>query len=95
MGRIFNYGDESYDLGNIKNIDTTPFSGGYGGCYVNIHLLKGHEYVFNPDKEITELIEPKIVKGFGEDRHAMSFINAISKEWENYLESKEIQEDDY
>ncbi|MGC3977782.1 MAG: hypothetical protein QM751_05815 [Paludibacteraceae bacterium] len=95
MGRIFIYGDESYDLGNIKHINTTPFSGGYGGCYVNIHLLKGNEYVFNEETETTELIEPKIVKGFGEDRYAMSFIKTISEEWEKYLESKEIQENNY
>ncbi len=95
MGRIFIYGDEAYDLGNIKHIDTTPFSGGYGGCYVNIHLLKGNEYVFNEDTGTTELIEPKIKKGFGEDRYAMSFIKTISEEWEKYLESKEIQENEY
>lgn len=89
MGRIFLYGDEAFDLGNIKNIDTTPFSGGYGGCYVNIHLLRGNEYIFNPDKETMELIKPKITKGFGEDRHAMSFIKNLTEEWEKYLESKE------
>lgn len=91
MGRIFLYGDEAYDLGNIKSIDTTPFSGGNGGCYVNIHLLKGNEFVFNPDKETTELITPKISKGFGEDKHAMSFIKNLTLEWEKYLENKETE----
>lgn len=91
MGRIFIYGDEAFDLGNIKNIDTTPYSGGYGGCYVNIHLLRGNEYVFNPDNETVELIKPKITKGFGEDRYAMSFIKTLTEEWEKYLESKENQ----
>ena len=95
MGRIFIHGDEVYDLGNIKHINTTPYSGGYGGCYVNIHLLKGNEYVFNSETETTELIEPKIVKGYGNDSHAMSFIKIISKEWEKYLESKATQENEY
>lgn len=89
MGRIFLDGDEAFDLGNIKNIDTTPYSGSFDGCYVNIHLLKGHEYVFNPDNETTELIKPKITKGFGTYRDAMSYIKYITEEWENYLESKE------
>ncbi len=90
MGRIFIYGDEAYDLGNIKHIDTTPFSGSSSGFYVNIHLLKGNEYVFNEETETTELIEPKIKKGFGKTEYAMSFIETISEEWEKYLESKEI-----
>lgn len=90
MGRLFKYGDEIFDLANIKNIDTTPFSGGYGGCYVNIHLLRGSEYIFNPEKETTELIKPKIEKGFGEDRHALLFIKNLTREWEKYLETKEI-----
>lgn len=93
MGRIFIYGDESYDLGNIKHINTRPFSSSSDGCYVQIHLLKGNEYIFNPDTEITELIEPKIEKGYGNRSHAISFIENISEEWEKYLESKEIQID--
>jgi len=93
MGRIFINGDEAFDLGNIKSIDTTPFSGGFGGCYVNTHLLTGNEYVFNPDRETTELINPKITKGFGEDRHAMFFIKTLVGEWEKYLESKESQKE--
>lgn len=90
MNKIFIYGDEAYDVSNIKYIDTTPFSGGYGGCYVNIHLLRGYEYVFNPETEITELIEPIIIKGYGNDSHAMSFIKTLSEEWEKYLESIEF-----
>lgn len=90
MGRIYFDGDDAFDLGNIKNIDTTPYSGGYIGCYVNIHLLRGNEYVFNPDNETTELIKPKIRKGFGEHSHALSYIKSLTEEWEKYLESKEI-----
>lgn len=89
MGRIYIYGDKAYDLGNIKHIDTKPYSGCDDGCYVQIHLLKGREYVFNPETEITELIEPIIRKGFGKNNHANSFIESISEEWEKYLENKE------
>lgn len=91
MGRIFIYGDEAYDLGNIKHIDTKPYSGSDDGCYVQIHLLKGREYVFNPETEMTELIEPIIKKGFGKNKHANSFIESITEEWEKYLENKEAE----
>lgn len=91
MRRIFTYIDEVYDLGNIKHIDTRPFSGCNDGCYVQIHLLKGNEYVFNPETETTKLIEPKIEKGFSKNSHAVSFIKTISAEWEKYLESREIE----
>jgi len=89
MGRIFNCGNKTFDLGNIKHIDRRDFSGSNDGCYVQIHLLKGHEYIFNPDTETTELIKPVIEIGFGNNSHAIDFIETISEEWERYLESKE------
>jgi len=59
------------------------------GCYVQIHLLRGNEYVFNPDTATTELVKPVIEIGFGRSSHAIDFIETISEEWERYLESKE------
>ena len=91
MRRIFIYGDEAYDLANIKYIDTKPYSGSDDGCYVQIHLLKGSEYVFNPESEVTELIEPIIKKGFGKSKHANSFIETITGEWGEYLENKQLE----
>lgn len=91
MGRIFIYGDEVYDLGNIKYIDTIPFSNSSDGCHVQIHLLKGNEYVVNPETETTELIQPIIKKGFGKNSYATSFIETITKEWEKYLENKDAE----
>lgn len=91
MGRIFIYGGEAYDLGNIKYIDTQPYSGSDDGCYVQIHLLKGNEYVFNSETETTELIQPIITKGFGKNSYATSFIETITKEWEKYLENKDVE----
>ncbi|MDO5509190.1 MAG: hypothetical protein Q4F57_00705 [Weeksellaceae bacterium] len=93
MGRIFLFGNQAFDLGNIKYIDTKPFNGSDGGCYVNIHLLKGNEYLYNPEEETMELIQPIIRKGFGEDRHAWSFIEAISEEWGKFLEGREFDLD--
>lgn len=91
MGRIFIHGDRIYDLGNIKHID---FSDSYSGFYVNIYLLRGHEYIFNPETEKTELIEPKIAKRYGEEIDAKSFIKTISEEWGKYLENNEVQENE-
>ncbi len=91
MRRIFIYGDEAFDLGNIKHIDKKPFSGRDDGCYVQIHLLKGREYVFNPETEITELIEPIIKKGFGKNEHARIFIENISEEWDKYLSNQDSE----
>jgi len=91
MGRIFNYGNETFDLGSIMYIDKRDFYNCDEGCYVQIHLLKGNEYVLNPDTGITELIKPVIEIGFGKNNHAINFIEAVSEEWEKYLESKEAQ----
>lgn len=88
MGRLFLYGDEVYDLGNIKHIDTTPYSAKSDGCYVNIHLLKGREYLIDPDTLETKLFEPVIIKGFGKGEWAMSFIERLMVAWEMYLESR-------
>lgn len=85
MDRIFNVGDLSIDLGNIKNIKTEPFSGGYGGCYVIIELLRGKEYVYNPDTLGYDLIEPKIKEGFGKNSSANFFIDEITQAWQAYL----------
>ena len=57
---------------------------------MQIHLLKGYEYSFNPETDTTDLIEPIIEKGFSKDSHATSFIKAIAKEWGRYLENREI-----
>lgn len=91
MERIYIYGDEAYDLGNIKHIDTIPYSRSDNGCYVQIHLLKGKEYVFNSETQITEFIEPIIKKGFGQNKHAKAFIESITEEWEKYLENKVME----
>lgn len=91
MGRIYIYGDAAYDLGNIKHIDTKPYSGYDDGCYVQIHLLKGREYVFNPETEITELIEPIIKKGFGKIELAQTFIESITEEWDKYLSNQDSE----
>lgn len=90
MGRIYTYGEGIYDLANIKHIDTQPYSDSYEGCYVLIHLLKGKEYVFNSETEMTELIEPVIKKAFGKNKLANTFIESITEEWEKYLENKEV-----
>jgi hypothetical protein len=89
MNRILLLSELAIDLGNIKNIRTVPYSGSDGGCYVVIELLKGHEYIFNPDTQETELIKPQIKEGFGKDKWADSFINTITEEWGKYLEYKD------
>ncbi len=89
MNRILSLSELTIDLGNSKNIRTVPFSGSDGGCYVIIELLKGHEYVYNPDSQEMELIKPQIKEGFGENKWADSFINTIMEEWEKYLEYKD------
>lgn len=89
MNRILSLSELTIDLGNIKNIRTVPYSGGNGGCYVVIELLKGNEYIYNPDTQETELIKPQIKEGFGEDRWADSFIKTITEEWKKYLEYKD------
>lgn len=91
MERIFIFGDQAYDLGNIKHIDTQPYSDADDGSYVQIHLLRGKEYIFNPETEITELLEPIIKKGFGKNKHANSFIESITEEWAKYLESERVK----
>lgn len=91
MNRIFSISNLTIDLGNIKNIRTVPFSGNTGGYYVVIELLKGREYVFNPDNEETELFEPQIKEGFGEIERVDFFIRSITEEWEKYLEYKRLK----
>ena len=89
MNRIFNIGDLSIDLGNIKNIRTISFSGGGGGCHVIIELLRGKEYVYNPDTLGYDVFEPQIKEGFGRIESAHFFIDEIIKEWQKYLDLKE------
>lgn len=91
MNRILSLSDLTIDLGNIKNIRTIPFSGNTGGLYVIIELLKGREYVFNPEIEEAELFEPQIKEGFGTIERADYFIKSITEEWNKYLKSKEDQ----
>lgn len=42
---------------NIKAIRTEPFIGNTGGYHVIIELLRGKEYVYNPDTLGYDLIE--------------------------------------
>lgn len=89
MNRILELSDLNIDLGNIKNIRTVPFAGNTGGYYVIIELLKGREYVFNPETEETELFEPQIKEGFGSIESADYFTRSLTKEWNKYLKYKE------
>jgi hypothetical protein len=89
MKRVISISDLTIDLGNIKNIRIEPYSGGYGGCYVIIELLRGREYVFNPETEETKLIEPIIKQGFGSTDSAYSFVEEIEGAWNNYLATLE------
>jgi len=89
MNRIYTFSNLTIDLGNIKNIRTVLFSGNTGGHYVIIELLKGREYVFNPETEEIELFEPQIKEGFGKIEWADFFIKSITEEWNKYLEYKD------
>lgn len=89
MKRIYEFryddGDNFIDLGNIKSIYTSD----YGTC-VTIYFLKGFEYVANPKSGEYDLIEPYIQFSFSKDQEKLDFARSITKEWEKYLESVEI-----
>jgi len=90
--RIFyDYGDMAFDLGNIKYIDTrrSSYPGFPDDWYVRIHLLRGNEYVFNPETGETKLVNPVIETGRMSGRESDSVIKDITEKWEAYLESKE------
>ena len=89
MNRIYTFSDLSIDLGNIKNIRTIPFIGNTGGYYVVIELIKGKEYVYNPETGETELFEPQIKEGFGKIESAEFCVKSIKEEWNNYLKYKD------
>ena len=88
MGRIYDIGKGYIDLGNIKYIDIRKCDN--DDCYLRIHLLKGSEYVYNPDTKESEFIKPIVEIYLYDASLARSYINDIKEEWEKYLESKEI-----
>ena len=89
MKRVITIDDLTIDLGNIKNIRLDTYSSSSGGSYVLIELLKGKEYVFNPETEETNLMEPIIKTYFGSINAGSSFIKDLEKDWNNYLISTE------
>ena len=91
MRRIYNYLGTVIDLGNIKHIEekyANTCNGYPCDWYVQIELLNGNEYVFNPDTETTELIKP-VIKIECSDGGVQTVIKDISEQWGKYLESKE------
>lgn len=91
MERVFEYGDFVIDLGNIKCIKTRSeesYSGYPRNWYIIIELLRGNEFVFNPETELTELVKPVIEIKFSAG-NVSPIISDISRAWGRYLESKE------
>ena len=92
MKHIFNKFDIAFDLGNVKSVELkskSNFNGYPCDWYIQIELLNGKEFIYNPDTGGTELVNPIININSNSGESADFMYKEIIKEWEKYLKSKE------
>lgn len=92
MKHIFNKFDIAFDLGNVKSVEIkskSNFNGYPCDCYIQIELLNGKEFIYNPDTGETDLVNPIINIKCNTCESADFMFKEIIKEWEKYLKSKE------
>lgn len=99
MGRIYNDYGVAFDFEKIKCINKKNASWSNNGYptdfYLEIELLYGNEYVFNPDTHETDLIKPTIIINFAQNNSLEYVLNDIIEQWSIYLESKKENETDF
>jgi len=89
MDRVFIWNDIALDLDNIKSMRIEKFSGSPDGAYVVVELLRGAEYVMNPENDTAKLLTPIIKEGFSTTAWADNAMEDLAKRWNDYLEFRD------
>lgn len=84
MERIIDINNTLIDLGNIKSVINDSDAMSYSDGYLIINLLRGREYVYNPDTKETVLIEPQI-KIFGSFDKIAVWFDEVKEKWNKYM----------
>ena len=95
MSRIAQICTVSIDLDNIKEIrfkkrykDKDPE---FDDATITIKLLRGKEYVYNPQNKEWEMLEAEIIVEFRTVAAAKSFQLQIESKWQEYLSENVVK----